>query len=94
MKYSIHFHSPFVITDNNKLTYPFLQKNMDGTITTEFLVPTQSVGFVIGKAGETIKTIQEKSQCKVQFKSEQLEFSVLGDEYDAFNSFNPDFLWF
>lgn len=40
-----------------------------GAITTHHDVPRESVGFVIGKGGETIRKIMEQSQCNVQFKT-------------------------
>lgn len=39
--------------------------NMDGKITETLMVPSDSVGMIIGKGGETIKSMQAETGCKI-----------------------------
>jgi len=49
-------------------------------ITIEYPVPMESVSYVIGKRGETIKNIEKQTQCELEFKNEvedRTKFAVL-----------------
>jgi far upstream element-binding protein len=43
----------------------------DGEATTQIMVPDRTVGLIIGKGGETIRDLQERSGCHVNIVGEQ-----------------------
>ena len=48
----------------------------------EMMVPGHKVGLIIGKAGETIKQLQEQSGAKIVIIQVSINYSVVLNKYD------------
>ena len=48
---------------------------MGGSMTTEVMVPANRCGLIIGKAGETIRMLQEQSGAKMQMIQDSKDVS-------------------
>jgi len=51
--------------------------NQYARITLEYHVPIESLGFIIGKGGVTIRNLQEKSRCLVEFKNGEVGSTII-----------------